>query len=104
VRDAVNWINQASERSPLERAGYALWRFNWVHPFRGGNGRTSRAVAYLIVCMAEQMMLPGKRAIQTSSTIDATNTSPRSAKWTRLLALTKNRQIFGRWFYSLEAF
>jgi Fic family protein len=59
VRDAVDWINRQTRRSALERAAYALWRFNWVHPFAGGNGRTSRAVAYLIVCMNEGRMLPG---------------------------------------------
>lgn len=59
VREAIDWINHERERSPLERAAYALWRFNWIHPFRGGNGRTSRAVAYLILCMSERTMLPG---------------------------------------------
>lgn len=63
VNDAVNWINAARERPPLERAAYALWRFNWIHAFRGGNGRTSRALAYLIVCMAEGTMLPGVRVM-----------------------------------------
>lgn len=60
VRDAVDWINRSKgNRSALERAAYALWRFNWIHPFAGGNGRTSRAVAYLVVCMDAKMMLPG---------------------------------------------
>jgi Fic family protein len=60
VRDAVDWINrQRGQRSALERAAYALWRFNWIHPFAGGNGRTSRAVAYLVVCMDAGRMLPG---------------------------------------------
>ncbi len=60
VRDAVDWINLGrGQRSALERAAYALWRFNWIHPFAGGNGRTSRAVAYLIVCMDAGRMLPG---------------------------------------------
>jgi Fic family protein len=59
VRDAVDWINRETSRSALERASYALWRFNWIHPFAGGNGRTSRALAYLIVCMQEGRMLPG---------------------------------------------
>jgi Fic family protein len=59
VRDAVDWINRETARSALERASYALWRFNWIHPFAGGNGRTSRALAYLIVCMQEGRMLPG---------------------------------------------
>ncbi len=59
VRDSVDWINRETGRSALERASYALWRLNWIHPFAGGNGRTSRAVAYLIVCMQEGRMLPG---------------------------------------------
>jgi Fic family protein len=59
VRDAVEWVNREKHRSALECAGYALWRFNWIHPFAGGNGRTSRALAYLIVCMREGRMLPG---------------------------------------------
>lgn len=63
VRDALAWINDGSSGPPLERAAFALWRFNWIHPFRGGNGRTSRALAYLIVCMSERTMLPGARTM-----------------------------------------
>ena len=64
VREATTWINdQRSARSPLERAAYALWRFNWIHPFAGGNGRTSRAIAYLIVCAENKAMIPGDVAM-----------------------------------------
>lgn len=64
VREALSWINeQRHERSALERAAYALWRFNWIHPFSGGNGRTSRAIAYLIVCAENGAMLPGDVAM-----------------------------------------
>ena len=59
VRDALRWVNE-STRPPLDRAAFILWRFNWIHPLRGGNGRTSRALAYLIVCMSEGTMLPGE--------------------------------------------
>ena len=38
VRDSVDWINRETGRSALERASYALWRLNWIHPFAGGNG------------------------------------------------------------------
>lgn len=66
VRDAVDWINRSrGERSALERAAYALWRFNWIHPFAGGNGRTSRALAYLIVCVDAKTMLPGVPTMPT---------------------------------------
>jgi Fic family protein len=66
VADALDWINGNRTTKPaLERASYALWRFNWIHPFAGGNGRTSRALAYLIICADEQAMLPGKPNMPT---------------------------------------
>jgi Fic family protein len=65
VRDAIDWVNRETDRSALERAAYAQWRFNWIHPFAGGNGRTSRAITYLIVCMNEGRMLPGEPTMPT---------------------------------------
>ena len=66
VTEAIERINhERPNRSTLERAAYALWRFNWIHPFSGGNGRTSRAVAYLIICMDNRAMLPGKPNMPT---------------------------------------
>ena len=58
VREMVERVNQESVPA-LQRAAYALWRLNWIHPFRGGNGRTSRAVAYQIICMQMGAMVPG---------------------------------------------
>jgi Fic family protein len=66
VVEAIEWINhQKGQLSPLDRAAYALWRFNWIHPFSGGNGRTSRGIAYLIICMDNNAMLPGKPNMPT---------------------------------------
>jgi Fic family protein len=66
VADALDWINGSRGTKPaLERASYALWRFNWIHPFAGGNGRTSRALAYLIICADEHAMLPGRPNMPT---------------------------------------
>lgn len=48
---------------PLGAAGYVLWRINWIHPFAGGNGRTARAAAYLVVCMGLGYMPPGVPSI-----------------------------------------
>ena len=36
VRDAIDWVNSHPSCSALERAAYAQWRFNWIHPFAGG--------------------------------------------------------------------
>jgi Fic family protein len=62
--EAIDWINKNRDKRPaLERAAFALWRFNWIHPFAGGNGRTSRAVAYLVICMQDGVLLPGKPTV-----------------------------------------
>jgi Fic family protein len=42
-----NW--QSS--SAIHLAAYALWRLNWIHPFTDGNGRTARAISYLVLCL-----------------------------------------------------
>lgn len=54
-----NW----SSRTALHLAAYALWRLNWIHPFVDGNGRTARAVSYLILCAKLGGRLPGKVTI-----------------------------------------
>ncbi len=60
VRELVDYVNETRDKAPaLERAAYALWRLNWIHPFNGGNGRTSRCLTYLILCVDLKMMLPG---------------------------------------------
>lgn len=53
-----NWA-----QSPIHLAAYILWRLNWIHPFRDGNGRTSRAVSYLVLCARLGYRLPGVQTI-----------------------------------------
>lgn len=45
--------------SPLESAAYALWGVNHIHPFAEGNGRSSRALAYFVLCSKFGDWLPG---------------------------------------------
>jgi Fic family protein len=49
----------------LRAAAYALWRFNWIHPFAGGNGRTARALAYLVMTIDFGSMIPGVPSMPT---------------------------------------
>ena len=66
VKELVDRSNDASDARPaMWRAAYALWRLNWIHPFAGGNGRTSRALAYLILCVDLGMMMPGIPTLPT---------------------------------------
>lgn len=64
VQEMLAYVNDR-KRPALERAAYALWRLNWIHPFRGGNGRTSRCIAYLILCIDLGAMLPGLPTLPT---------------------------------------
>lgn len=40
-----------------------MWRVNWIHPFFGGNGRTARAVSYLVLCARLGFVLPGNPTV-----------------------------------------
>ena len=53
----LNWRWQSDD--PFELAAYALWKINNIHPFVNGNGRTSRAVCYFILCVKLGGLLPG---------------------------------------------
>lgn len=43
----------------LDVAAYCLWKINWIHPFRNGNGRTARAFAYACLSLKLGNVLPG---------------------------------------------
>lgn len=47
----------------LDVAAYALWRINWIHPFRNGNGRTARAYSYACLCARLGVILPGQTTV-----------------------------------------
>lgn len=43
-----NWRTRRDELADaIHISAYLMWRVNWIHPFRDGSGRTSRAVSYL---------------------------------------------------------
>lgn len=50
VQDMCDRANEG-DWDPAETAAFLLWKLNWIHPFGGGNGRTSRAVAHLALCV-----------------------------------------------------
>ena len=64
VEDLCDWVNDHLDtKPPTELAAYTLWQLCWIHPFTDGNGRTARAVAYLVLLVAYGMILPGTRTI-----------------------------------------
>jgi Fic family protein len=64
VDDLCEYVNAGwSERSAVHLAAYVLWTLNWKHPFTDGNGRTSRAASYMVMCCKLGYVLPGKQTI-----------------------------------------
>ncbi len=64
VEEMCDYVNdQWNNKSPLHLAAYVMWRVNWIHPFTGGNGRTSRAASYLVLCACLGYRLPGTASI-----------------------------------------
>ena len=64
VEDLCDWVNDHwDDTPPTHLAAHVLWQLCWIHPFTDGNGRTARAVAYLVLLVAYGMILPGTRTI-----------------------------------------
>jgi len=64
IEQMCDYINENwTKLSPLHLAAYTLWRMNWIHPFVDGNGRTSRVVSYLVLCVRLGYVLPGTLTI-----------------------------------------
>jgi Fic family protein len=64
VEQMCDYVNdQWGSVTPVHLCAFVMWRLNWIHPFTDGNGRTSRAVAYLVLSVATRMLLPGAKTI-----------------------------------------
>lgn len=51
------------DRDLVFLSAFAMWRMNWIHPFSNGNGRVSRGLSYLILCMKHGELLPAKSTV-----------------------------------------
>jgi len=64
MADFFDYFNaQWAKRDLVQLAAQAMWRLNWIHPFENGNGRTARAVSYLVLCAKYGGLLPAKNSI-----------------------------------------
>jgi Fic family protein len=54
-----NWVTKAA----THLAAYVLWKMNWIHPFADGNGRTARAISYVVLSIKLDGLLPGTPTI-----------------------------------------
>lgn len=63
VEEMCDYVNDNWDERPIHLASYVMWRVNWIHPFAGGNGRTSRAASYLVLLARLGYRLPGHKTI-----------------------------------------
>jgi Fic family protein len=63
VDEMCRYVNGNWKATPVHLSSYLMWRMNWIHPFYGGNGRTARAISYLILCARLGFVLPGTKTI-----------------------------------------
>jgi len=63
IEEMCEYVTDNWSKPAIHLTAYALWRLNWIHPFTDGNGRTARAVAYLLLCIRLGYRLPGTKTI-----------------------------------------
>lgn len=63
VEDLCDYVNANWNRSPIHLASYVLWKLNWIHAFVDGNGRTTRATSFIVLCARLGYRVPGSNTI-----------------------------------------
>jgi Fic family protein len=56
-------LENFAQAKALHLCAYVMWRLNWIHPFTDGNGRTSRALSYYVLCAKIGYRLPGHQTV-----------------------------------------
>lgn len=73
LEDLCDYVNDNWKgSSSIHLSSMVMWRMNWIHPFTDGNGRTSRAVSYLVLCAHSGVMLAGTETIPEQIISDRT--------------------------------
>jgi Fic family protein len=70
IEEMCDYVMDNWSKPPIHLTAYVLWRLNWIHPFTDGNGRTARAVAYMVLCIRLGYRLPGTKTIPELIAID----------------------------------
>lgn len=64
IEEMCDWVMENFVNAEaLHLCAYVMWRLNWIHPFTDGNGRTSRALAYFVLCAKIGYRLPGHETL-----------------------------------------
>ncbi|MEJ5020141.1 Fic family protein [Ochrobactrum vermis] len=64
IEEMCDYVNDHwNDATAIHLASYIMWRLNWIHPFSDGNGRTSRILSYVILCIKTGSIFPGTPTI-----------------------------------------
>ncbi|MGB0034813.1 MAG: Fic family protein [Candidatus Acidiferrales bacterium] len=63
VEEMCDYVNTNWDRSPIHLASSVLWRLNWIHAFVDGNGRTTRTISFVVLCVRLGYRVPGSNTI-----------------------------------------
>jgi Fic family protein len=64
VEEMCDYVNDHwKSKRAAHLAAYVMWRMNWIHAFTDGNGRTARAISYLVLSARLKMKVPGTPTI-----------------------------------------
>jgi fido (protein-threonine AMPylation protein) len=63
IEQMCDYVNDNWQKAPVHLSAFVMWRMNWIHPFVDGNGRTARALSYLVLCIRLGSRLPGTNTI-----------------------------------------
>ena len=64
VEEMCDYVNDNwQSKLATHLAAYVMWRMNWIHAFTDGNGRTARAISYLVLSVRLKMKIPGQPTI-----------------------------------------
>ncbi len=70
IQSLCEYVNGNWDKSAVHLAAYVLWKMNWIHPFADGNGRTARAVSYVVLSIKLDSLLPGTPTIPEQIAVD----------------------------------
>jgi Fic family protein len=62
MKQFCTYVNDEwDKKGPTFLSAFCLWRLNWIHPFRNGNGRMSREISYVVLNIKCKQVLPSRK-------------------------------------------
>lgn len=60
LEEMCDYVNDNWDtKTAIHLSSYVMWRLNWIHPFADGNGKTSRMLSYIVLCIHSECIFSG---------------------------------------------